>query len=133
MCIILFILLLFLMIQTESIVHVVDNTWVRLWLVFGIIKWNARHAGIGDIVNIAIKQADPSSSFKKGWTSRAIVVRTVNKIRRPDGSYIKFEDNAVALVNKENQPVGKRIFGPVAKELREKWFRSIANLAAEVI
>ena len=121
------------MIQTESIVHVVDNTGVRLWLVFGIIKWNARHAGIGDIVNIAIKQADPSSVFKKWWTSRAIVVRTVNKIRRPDGSYIKFEDNAVALVNKENQPVGKRIFGPVAKELREKWFRSIANLAAEVI
>jgi large subunit ribosomal protein L14 len=82
---------------------------------------------------IAIKSVSPTSTFKKGDVSRAIIVRTKKGVRRKDGSYLKFSDNAVALINKDNEPIGKRIFGPVARELRDAGFKDIASLAEEVI
>lgn len=122
------------MIQHETIVNVVDNTWVTLGLVIGIIKWNSKSAWVGDVVVIAYKKVNSSSTLKKASVWRALVVRTVNKIRRNDGSYISFADNAVILVDKKNEPLGKRIFWPVAKELREKFgFKSIASMAQEVV
>lgn len=122
------------MIQHESLVNVVDNTWVTLGLVIGIIKWNSKSAGIWDVVVIAYKKVNSWSTFKKAWVWRALVVRTVNKIRRKDGSYISFSDNAVVLIDKNNEALGKRIFWPVAKELRERFgYKAIANMAQEVI
>lgn len=121
------------MIQHESIVSVADNTGAKLWLVFGIVKWNAKVAWVWDIVTLAIKQASSTSSIKKWDVVRGVVVRTKNKIRRKDGTYISFSDNAVAIVDKAWEPLWKRIFWPVAKELREKWRRNIAILAEEII
>lgn len=122
------------MIQNESIVNVADNTGVKLWLVIGIIKWNSRSASLWDIVVIAYKDVSSGSSFKKWWVGRALIVRTVKKIRRNDGSYISFDDNAVILVDKDRQPLGKRVFGPVARELREKFgYKNVTNMAQEVI
>ena len=122
------------MIQHESMVHVTDNTGVQEALVIGIIKGNSKSAGIGDIVVVAYKRVASSSSLKKAGVGRAMVVRTVNKIRRNDGSYISFADNAVILVDKNNEPLGKRIFWPVAKEIREKFgYKAIASMAQEVI
>ncbi len=122
------------MIQHESMVHVTDNTGVQEALVIGIIKGNSKSAGIGDVVVVAYKRVASSSTFKKAGVGRAMVVRTVNKIRRADGSYISFADNAVILVDKKNEPLGKRIFWPVAKELREKFgYKNIASMAQEVI
>lgn len=122
------------MIHHESMVNVTDNTGVQEALVIGIIKWNSKSAGIGDIVVVAYKRVASSSSLKKAGVGRAMVVRTVNKIRRNDGSYLSFADNAVILVDKKNEPLGKRIFGPVAKELREKFgYKAIASMAQEVI
>ncbi|MFA7284376.1 MAG: 50S ribosomal protein L14 [Candidatus Absconditabacterales bacterium] len=122
------------MIQHESMVNVTDNTGVQEALVIGIIKGNSKSAGIGNIVVVAYKRVASSSTFKKAQVGRAMVVRTVNKIRRNDGSYISFADNAVILVDKKNEPLGKRIFGPVAKEIREKFgYKSIASMAQEVI
>lgn len=122
------------MIQHETTVSVVDNTGVNVALVIGIIKWNSKSAGIGDVVVVAYKKVASSSTFKKAGVGRAMIVRTVNKIRRNDGSYISFADNAVILVDKKNEPLGKRIFWPVAKELREKFgYKNIASMAQEVI
>lgn len=122
------------MIQHETLVKVVDNTWVTLGLVIGIIKWNSKSAWVGDVVVIAYKKVNSTSTFKKAAVGRALIVRTVNKIRRSDGSYISFNDNAVILVDKKNAPLGKRIFWPVARELREKFgYKAIASMAQEVI
>ncbi|HMY80734.1 MAG TPA: 50S ribosomal protein L14 [Candidatus Absconditabacterales bacterium] len=122
------------MIQHESIVVVADNTGVTQGLVIGILKGNSKSAGIGDIVTIAYKKVSSSSTFKKAGVGRAMVVRTVNNIKRADGSYISFEDNAVILVDNKKEPLGKRIFGPVAKELREKFgYKAIAAMAQEII
>lgn len=121
------------MIQHETIVLVADNSGAKEALVFGIIKGSSKIATVGDVVNVAIKKVLPNGSLKKWETSRAVVVRTVKEIRRKDGTYIRFWDNAVALITKEGKPLGKRIFWPVARELREKWFKDIAWLAEEVI
>lgn len=122
------------MIQHETLVKVVDNTWVTLGLVIGIIKWNSKSAWVGDVVVIAYKKVNSTSTLKKAAVGRALIVRTVNKIRRSDGSYISFNDNAVILVDKKNDPLGKRIFWPVARELREKFgYKAIASMAQEVI
>lgn len=123
------------MIQHESIVNIADNTGVKVWLVIGIIKWNSKSASIWDTVVIAYKDVSSGSIYKKWWVGRALVVRTVKKIRRSDGSYISFNDNAVILVWKEDgQPLGKRIFWPVARELREKYgLKNVTNMAQEVI
>lgn len=122
------------MIQNESVVNVVDNTWAKLWKVIRVLKWsNARFATIGDIVVIAILDAAKGGQFDKGDVAWAVVVRTTKEMRRSDGTYVRFEDNAVAIIDKEKNPKGKRIFWPVAKELRTKGFRPVANLAEEII
>lgn len=122
------------MIQHETRVKVVDNTGVTDALVIGIIKWNSKSAGIGDIVVVAYKKVASNSTFKKAGVGRAMVVRTKNRIRRGDGSYISFGDNAVILIDKNKTPLWKRIFGPVAKEIRERFgYKTIASMAQEVI
>lgn len=122
------------MIFHETMVKVADNTGVTQALVIGIVKGNSKSAGIGDIVVVAYKKVASSSVLKKAAVWRAMVVRTVNKIGRRDWSYISFEDNAVILVDKKKEPLGKRIFWPVAKELRERFgYKAIASMAQEVI
>lgn len=122
------------MLQTESSVVVADNSGAKTAQVIAVLKGsNGRKAGIGDKVKVAIKSASPSSTFKKGDVSTAVIVRLKKEIRRKDGTYIRLDDNAVALINKDNEPLGKRIFGPVLRELRDKGFKDVATLAEEVI
>lgn len=122
------------MLQNESGVIIADNTGAKTWQIIRILKGStAKKATVGDRVVIAIKSVSTSSTYKKGDVARAIIVRTKKGVWRKDGSYLKFADNAVAIINKDNEPVGKRIFGPVARELREKGFKEIATLAEEVI
>jgi len=126
------------MIQNESIVIIADNSWAKRGKVIRILKGsNAKSAGIGDKVVIAIKDASSTSSVKKGSVSWAVIVRTRKEVWRADGTYVRFADNAVVVVAKDQKgdikPVWKRIFGPVARELREKWFKEIATMAEEVV
>ncbi len=118
-------------------VVIADNTWAKKGKIFRILKGNAKTATVGDLVMIAIKDALPTSSVKKWSISKALVVRVTKEIARKDGSYIRFWDNAVILMTKDAKgqlnPVGKRIFGPVAKELRQLWYKHIANMAEEVV
>lgn len=122
------------MIQMQTRLNVADNSGAKK---VGVIKVvgasNKTVAGIGDIVVVSVKEAIPDSKMKKGTVARAVVVRTVKETRRVDGSYIKFDDNSVVLINKDNEPIGTRIFGPVARELRAKKFMRIVSLAPEVI
>ncbi len=92
-----------------------------------------KYAGLGDTIIVAVKEAAPDGTVKKGEVARAVVVRTVKEVRRPDGSYIRFDRNAAVLLNPQNNPIGTRIFGPVARELRDKQFTKIISLAPEVI
>ncbi len=92
-----------------------------------------KYAGIGDIIPVSVKDAAPNGKVKKGQIARAVIVRTKKEVRRPDGSYIRFDTNSAVLINKENEPVGSRIFGPVARELRAKRFMKIVSLAPEVL
>jgi large subunit ribosomal protein L14 len=126
------------MLKNESNVIITDNTGAKRWQIFRILKWsNARTATVGDRVMIAIKDALPTSSVKKWTISQALIVRITKEIARKDGTYIRFGDNAVILMSKdakwEIKPLGKRIFGPVARELRQMWFKAIANMAEEVV
>lgn len=126
------------MIQNESKVIITDNSGAKKGKVIRILKGsNAKSATIGDRVVIAIKEASSTSAVEKGWVSWAVIVRTKKEISRPDGTYIRFSDNAVVLVAKDQKweikPVGKRVFWPVAKELRDKGFKDIASQAEEVI
>jgi large subunit ribosomal protein L14 len=122
------------MIQQESRVRVADNTGAREVLCIRVLGGSARrYAGVGDIIVGSVKDALPGAAVKKGDVVRAVVVRTAKEKRRTDGSYIKFDDNAVVLINEQRQPRGTRIFGPVARELREKRFMRIISLAPEVL
>lgn len=122
------------MIQNETLVKVADNTGAKTAKVIRILKWsNAKSAGVGDMVVVAIKTANAWGIVGKWEVSWAVVVRTKKEIARKDGSYIRFEDNAVALIEKNKTPKGKRIFGPVAREVREKWFAPIASMAEDII
>ncbi len=123
------------MIQNLSRLRVADNTGAKEISVIRVLKGsNARYGGIGDIVVGSIKQANPGGAVKKGDVVRAVVVRTAKEYKRPDGSTIKFDDNAaVILMANQNNPRGTRIFGPVARELREKNFMKIVSLAPEVL
>lgn len=122
------------MLQNESEVVIADNTGAKRGQIFRILKGSsAKKATIGDKVVVAIKDAAPSSTFKKGDTSWAVIVRTKKHVRRKDGTYVAFDDNAVALINKDGEALGKRIFGPVARELRDVGFKDLASLAEEVI
>lgn len=122
------------MIQQESRLNVADNSGAKVVLVIRVLGGTGRrYASIGDKVVVSVKSALSSSSMKKGTVSKAVIVRTRKEVRRKDGSYIRFEDNAAVLLNNNNEPRGTRIFGPVARELREKQFMKIVSLAPEVL
>jgi large subunit ribosomal protein L14 len=121
-------------IQQESRVRVADNTGAKEVLCIRVLGGSGRrYAGIGDVIVGTVKDALPGAQVKKGDVIRAVVVRTAKEKRRTDGSYIKFDENAVVLINEQRQPRGTRIFGPVARELREKRFMRIISLAPEVL
>jgi len=122
------------MIQQESRCSVADNSGAKEVLVIRVLGGTKRrYASIGDKVVVTVKTALSSSQLKKGTISRAVVVRTNKEVRRKDGSYIRFEDNACVLLSEQDEPRGTRIFGPVARELREKQFMKIISLAPEVL
>jgi len=122
------------MIQQESRLSVADNSGAKDVLVIRVLGGTKkRYASIGDKVVVTVKSALSSSNMKKGTVSKAVIVRTKKEIRRKDGSYIRFEDNAAVLLNNNDEPRGTRIFGPVARELRERQFMKIISLAPEVL
>ncbi len=122
------------MIQQESVINIADNSGAKKILVIRVLGGsNRKRGGVGDIVIGAVKEAAPHTDVKKSEIVRAVVVRTKKEIRRPDGSFIRFDDNAAVLIDKENEPRGTRIFGPVARELREKGYMKIISLAPEVL
>ena len=122
------------MLQMESLVQVADNTGARTAKMIGVIgKSGADQAHIGDIITCHIRESIPTASVKKGSVVKAVVVRTAAPIRRDDGSVLRFDTNAVVVIDKDNNPKGTRIFGPVARELREKGFMKIVSLAPEVL
>ena len=122
------------MIQQETRCKVADNTGANEGLCLRVLGGSARrYAGVGDVIVGTVKDALPGGAVKKGEVVRAVVVRTAKERRRPDGSYIRFDDNAVVIINEQKNPRGTRIFGPVARELREKRFMKIISLAPEVL
>ena len=122
------------MIQQESRLRVADNSGAKEILVIRVLGGSHRkYGGVGDIVVGTVKQATPGGGAKKGEVVRAVVVRQSKEYRRPDGSYIRFDDNAAVLINPQNNPRGTRIFGPVARELRERNYMKIVSLAPEVL
>ena len=122
------------MIQIYSRLKVADNSGAKIISCIGVPGGSGRrYAGLGDIIVASVKEATPAAGVKKGEVVRAVIVRTSKGYRRPDGSHIKFDDNAAVIVNEENLPRGTRIFGPVARELRDKNFMRIVSLAPEVL
>jgi len=122
------------MIQTRSMLEVADNSGAKKAQCIKVLgSSRRRYARLGDIIMVSVKEAIPESNVKKGSKAKAVVVRTRHAERRPDGSYIRFDQNAVVLINPEGEPVGTRIFGPVARELRWKEFMKIISLAPEVL
>jgi large subunit ribosomal protein L14 len=122
------------MLQQESRAVVADNSGAKEVLVIRVLGGSKRrYASVGDKVVVTIKKALPTGGAKKGSVSKAVVVRTTKHLRRKDGSYIRFDDNAVVLLNNQDEPKGTRIFGPVARELRDKQFMKIVSLAPEVL
>ena len=121
------------MLQLRSILHVADNTGAKKASAIAALGKTQRYAKIGDVLKVHIKEAAPDGSVKKGDVVNAVVVRTKKAIRRPDGSVLRFDSNAVVIIDKDKNPKGTRIIGPVARELREKRFMKIVSLAPEVI
>jgi len=122
------------MIQQESRLRIADNTGAREILCIRVLGGSMRrYARVGDIIVASVKQATPTASVKKGEVVRAVVVRTAKEYGRPDGSYIKFDDNAAVILDDRRNPKGTRIFGPVARELRDRGFMKIVSLAPEVL
>ena len=122
------------MIQAETRLKVGDNTGAKELLCIKVLGGSKKKfATVGDVIICAVKEASPGGVVKKGDVVRAVVVRTVKEVRRPDGSYIRFDENSAVIINDANQPRGTRIFGPVARELRDKDFMKIISLAPEVL
>jgi len=122
------------MIQNESRLRVADNSGAKEILCIRLMGGSARkYAGVGDVIVASVKQAQPGGTVKKGEVVRAVIVRTSKEYGRPDGSHIRFDDNAAVIINVQNNPRGTRIFGPVARELREKGFMKIVSQAPEVL
>jgi large subunit ribosomal protein L14 len=122
------------MIQMQTRLKVADNTGAKEVMCIKVLGGShRRYASIGDIVVVSIKEALPTAKVKKGDVAKAVIVRTIQKLRRPDGSYIRFDDNSAVLINAAKEPIGTRIFGPVARELRAKQFVKIVSLAPEVL
>lgn len=122
------------MIQPQTRLKVADNSGAKEIMCFRVLGGSFRRtAGIGDVIVASVKSAQPGSTVKKGDVVKAVIVRTVKQHRRPDGTYIRFDDNAAVIINDQKQPRGTRIFGPVARELREKDYMKIISLAPEVL
>ncbi len=122
------------MIQMQTRLNVADNSGAKEVMCVKVLGGSKRRfASIGDVIVVSIKEALPNAKVKKGDVAKAVVVRTVHKLRRPDGSYIRFDDNSAVLINASKEPIGTRIFGPVARELRAKSFVKIVSLAPEVL
>ena len=122
------------MIQMTSVLDVADNSGAKKVFCIKVLGGTRRrYATIGDVVIVSIREAIPGAKVKKGEVSRAVIVRTKRELARSDGGYIKFDGNSAVLINKENEPIGTRIFGPVARELRAKRFMKIISLAPEVL
>jgi large subunit ribosomal protein L14 len=122
------------MIQQESRLRVADNTGAKEILCIRVLGGSTRrYASVGDVIVASVKDATPGGVVKKGDVVKAVVVRTVKEIRRPDGSYVKFDDNAAVIIKEDKNPRGTRIFGPVARELRDKKYTKILSLAPEVL
>jgi large subunit ribosomal protein L14 len=122
------------MIQTESVLQVADNSGARRVACIRVLGGSRRrYASVGDIIVVSVKDAIPNARVKKGEVRKAVIVRTAKGIGRPDGSFIKFDDNAAVLIDDQREPVGTRIFGPVARELRARKFMKIISLAPEVL
>jgi len=122
------------MIQEETNLVVADNSGAKSVRCIRVLGGSdRRYAGVGDVIVVTVKTAIPGGTVKKGEVSKAVIVRTVKETRRRDGTYIKFDENAAVLINAQNEPKGTRIFGPVARELRDKQFMKIISLAPEVI
>jgi len=122
------------MVQTETNLIVADNSGAKRVRCIRVLGGSGRrYASVGDLIVVSVKAAIPNSAVKKGEVSRAVIVRTKKEVRRKDGSYIRFDENAAVLLNPQNEPRGTRIFGPVARELREKQFMKIVSLAPEVL
>lgn len=122
------------MIQVQSRLTVADNSGAKEVMCIKVLGGTRRRvASVGDIIVVSIKSAAPKTKVKKGDVAKAVVVRTIHKVRRIDGSYVRFDENAAVLINANKEPIGTRIFGPVARELRSKNFLKIASLAPEVL
>ena len=122
------------MIQLRTVLEVADNSGARVVQCIKVLGGSRRrYARVGDIIVVAVREVEPNGAIKKGEVKKAVVVRTRKEIRRPNGSYIKFDGNAAVLINENKEPVGTRIFGPVARELRAKRFMKILSLAPEVL
>lgn len=122
------------MIQPRTVLEVADNSGAKKVMCIRVLGGaNRRYARLGDVIVVSVKEALPDGNARKGQVMKAVVVRTVNSVRRDDGSYIRFDRNAAVLINAHGEPIGTRIFGPVARELRWKKFMKIVSLAPEVI
>jgi large subunit ribosomal protein L14 len=122
------------MIQAQTTVNIADNSGAKKAQCIKVLGGTRRkYASLGDIIVVAIKSATPGGKIKKGTVERAVIVRVSKEVRRPDGSYIRFEDNAAVIIDEKHEPKGTRIFGPVARELREHHFMKIVSLAPEVL
>jgi large subunit ribosomal protein L14 len=122
------------MIQSETRLTVADNSGARIVYCIKVLGGSRRrYASVGDVIIVSVKDAIPNAKVKKGDVHKAVVVRTSKEVRRPDGSFIRFDDNSAVLINNQREPLGTRIFGPVARELRAKRFMKIVSLAPEVI
>ena len=122
------------MIQVESRLKVADNTGAKVVQCIRVLGGTGRrYASLGDVIVVTVKQAIPGGSAKKSDIAKAVIVRTSKEVGRKDGSYVRFDDNAVVLINEQGEPVGTRIFGPVARELREKHYMKIVSMAPEVL
>ena len=122
------------MIQPQTYLEVADNTWARKIMCIRVLKGsNAKYATVGDVIVASVKEAIPRGAVKEGDVVKAVVVRTKKEIKRPDGSAIRFDYNAAVIINNQLEPRGTRVFGPVARELREKGFMKIVSLAPEVL
>ena len=122
------------MVQMSTTLDVADNSGAKKLMCIKVLGGSKRkYASIGDVIVVSVKEAIPGAKVKKGEVAKAVIVRTTKEIARPDGSYIRFDSNSAVLINKDNEPIGTRIFGPVARELRAKKFMKIISLAPEVL
>ncbi|OPY17616.1 50S ribosomal protein L14 [Syntrophus aciditrophicus] len=122
------------MIQMQTVLNVADNSGAKKVACIKVLGGSKRrYAGVGDVIVVAVKEAMPNSKVKKGDVMKAVIVRTAKEVRRQDGSYLKFDDNSAVLISNQMEPIGTRIFGPVARELRARQFMKIISLAPEVL